>query len=81
MESLSAAYDVVIVECGPTDAHAIGRLLSSDTEVLVSMLDPDEGELAVEMLEELRESGVDAPILVSPAGQRMPPAPPGRDAA
>lgn len=81
MESLSAAYDVVIVECGPSDARDIRRLLSSDTEVLVSMVDPEEGDMAVEMLDDLRESGVDAPILVSPAGHRMPPAPPGRDAA
>ncbi|MFC5583741.1 GumC family protein [Nitratireductor kimnyeongensis] len=81
MESLSAAYDVVIVECGPTDAQAIRRLLSSDTEVLVSMIDPEEGELVLEMLDELRDSGVDAPILVSPVGYSMPPAPPGRDAA
>ncbi|WP_336065345.1 GumC family protein [Nitratireductor rhodophyticola] len=81
MESLSAAYDVVIVECGPSDARDIRRLLSSDTEVLVSMFDPEEGDMAVEMLDDLRESGVDAPILVSPAGHRMPPAPPGRDAA
>ncbi len=45
------------------------------------MVDPEEGDMAVEMLDDLRESGVDAPILVSPAGHRMPPAPPGRDAA
>ena len=81
MESLSAAYDVVIDECGPSDARDIRRLLSSDTEVLVSMFDPEEGDMAVEMLDDLRECGVDAPILVSPAGHRMPPAPPGRDAA
>lgn len=81
IESLSAAYDVVIIECGAVDAQGIGRLMSSDTQVLVSMIDPEAGELAAETAEELRESGIATPILVSPAGGSMPPAPPGRDAA
>ncbi|WP_367714980.1 exopolysaccharide transport family protein [Nitratireductor sp. GISD-1A_MAKvit] len=81
MESLSAAYDVVVVECGPTDAQAVGRLLSGGTEVLVSVLNPDEVDLAAQILDDLRDSGVADPILVSAAGHTMPPAPPGRDAA
>ncbi|MGI3127575.1 GumC family protein [Nitratireductor sp. PBL-C9] len=81
IESLSAAYDVVIIECGPVDAQGIGRLMSSDTQVLVSMIDPEAGELAAETAEELRESGIATPILVSPTGGSKPPAPPGRDAA
>ncbi|MCR4266035.1 exopolysaccharide transport family protein [Nitratireductor sp. ZSWI3] len=79
MESLAAAYDVVIVECGPADASAIGRLTGTDTQVLVSMVDPQERALAVETLEALRRSGIDEPILVTPAGSTLPP--PGRDAA
>ncbi len=81
IESLSAAYDVVIIECGPVDAQGIGRLMSSDMQVLVSMIDPEAGELAAETAEELRESGIATPILVSPTGGSKPPAPPGRDAA
>ncbi len=81
IESLSAAYDVVIIECGPVDAQGIERLMSSDTQVLVSMIDPEAGELAAETAEELRESGIAKPILVSPTGGSKPPAPPGRDAA
>ncbi|EKF20241.1 GumC family protein [Nitratireductor pacificus] len=78
MESLTAAYDVVVVECGPADAGAIGRLLAADTEVLVSMIDPREGEIAADTAEQLREAGIHAPILVTPAGKAYPP---GRDAA
>ncbi|WP_048647639.1 GumC family protein [Nitratireductor soli] len=81
MESLTAAYDVLVVECGPADAAAIRRLLAADTEVMVSMIDPQEGEFAAETAEQLRDAGIQAPILVTPAGKSFPPAPPGRDAA
>ena len=42
MESLTTAYDVVIVECGPADAEAIRRLVTHETEILVSVIEPDE---------------------------------------
>ncbi|EKF42808.1 exopolysaccharide transport family protein [Nitratireductor indicus C115] len=81
LESLGAAYDVVIVECGPADADAIRQLIAADTEVMVAVLDPDHGEIAVETLEELRANGIESPTLVTPSGVTLPPAPPGRDAA
>ncbi len=81
LESLGAAYDVVIVECGPADADAIRQLLAADTEVMVAVLDPSQGEIAVETLEELRANGIQSPTLVTPSGATLPPAPPGRDAA
>ena len=39
MESLTTAYDVVVVECGPADAEAIQRLIGPGTEILVSVLE------------------------------------------
>lgn len=42
IDSLTAAYDIVVVECGPADAESIRGLVSDDAEVIVSLLDADE---------------------------------------
>ena len=42
MESLTTAYDVVVVECGPADAEGIRRLVADGTEIIVSVLEPDD---------------------------------------
>ncbi|TKB22920.1 MAG: tyrosine-protein kinase family protein, partial [Mesorhizobium sp.] len=42
MQSLTTAYDLVVVECGPADAQGISRLVGEGTEVLLSMLEPDD---------------------------------------
>ena len=55
MESLTTAYDVVIVECGPADAEAIRRLVTHETEILVSVIEPDEKVMAA--AEELKAGG------------------------
>jgi len=41
MQSLTTAYDLVVVECGPADAQGIGRLAGDATEVFLSMLEPE----------------------------------------
>ncbi len=46
MNTLNAAYDVVIVECDPAGADNIRRLVSEGSEVLVSVIAPDETALA-----------------------------------
>ena len=38
MESLTAAYDLVVVACGPTKATSLVRLLEGDAEVRVSVI-------------------------------------------
>lgn len=81
MDSLTTAYDVVVVECGPADPEAIRRLVGSGTEILVSVLET--GDMAVsETATNLRANGYNGVTLVSPVGH-VPPRPPlsGRNRA
>ncbi len=80
MQSLTTAYDLVVVECGPADAQGIRRLVAEGTEVFVSVLEPDEAvaEAAVKLI----ENGYPDLTLVTPAGHETPGTPvPGRSAA
>jgi hypothetical protein len=71
---------IVIIECGPANAEGIRRLVADDTEIVVSVLEPDE-EIAA-ATEELKAGGYDHVMLVTPADHRSPNAPvPGRSAA
>lgn len=70
MQSLTTAYDLVVVECGPSDAQGIGRLVGEGTEVFLSMLEPrDEVALAAV---QLIENGYPDVTLVTPVGHRQP---------
>jgi exopolysaccharide transport family protein len=80
MQSLTTAYDLVVVECGPTDAQGISRLVGEGTEVFLSMLEPDDEvtQAAIELI----ESGYPDLTLVTPAGHETPGTPvPGRRSA
>ncbi|MER9406897.1 exopolysaccharide transport family protein [Mesorhizobium caraganae] len=80
MQSLTTAYDLVIVECGPADAHGIGRLVGDSTEVFLSMLQADDevAQAAVKLI----ESGYPDVTLVTPIGHETPGHPvPGRRSA
>ncbi|PWK67498.1 exopolysaccharide transport family protein [Aminobacter sp. AP02] len=80
MESLTTAYDLVVVECGPADADEIRRLVGNGTEVLVSFLHHDH-EIA-DAADGLRAGGYDDVILVTPVGHDLPGSPqPTREAA
>lgn len=70
MQSLTTAYDLVIVECGPTDAQGISRLVGEGTEVFLSMLEPaDEvAQAAVKLI----ENGYPELTLVTPIGHETP---------
>ncbi|WP_315919759.1 exopolysaccharide transport family protein [Mesorhizobium sp. SP-1A] len=77
MQSLSAAYDVVVVECGPAGADGISRLVADGTEVFVSMIEAQD-EVADAAVELIRNGYPDL-TLVTPAGYRPPLTPvPGR---
>ncbi|HWK64909.1 MAG TPA: Wzz/FepE/Etk N-terminal domain-containing protein [Rhizobiaceae bacterium] len=81
MNSLTTAYDVVVVECGITDAEAIRRLVSAATEVMVSVLEPTD-EAIVRATADLEAGGYGKPTLVTPAGYEPPLSPvPDRSAA
>ena len=80
MQSLTTAYDLVVVECGPTDSQGISRLVGEGTEVFVSMLEPHDEvtQAAVELI----ERGYPDLTLVTPAGHETPGTPvPGRRSA
>ena len=78
MQSLTTAYDLVVVECGPADAQGIGRLVGDGTEVLLSMLEADDQvtQAAVKLI----ENGYPNLTLVTPIGHE-PPGSPGRRSA
>jgi uncharacterized protein involved in exopolysaccharide biosynthesis/Mrp family chromosome partitioning ATPase len=80
MQSLTTAYDLVVVECGPADAQGISRLVGEGTEVFLSMLEPDDevAQAAVKLI----ESGYPDLTLVTPIGHETPGTPvPGRRSA
>ncbi|RWN01569.1 MAG: chain-length determining protein [Mesorhizobium sp.] len=80
MQSLTTAYDLVVVECGPTDAQGISRLVGEGTEVFLSLLEPNDevAQAAVELI----ESGYPELTLVTPVGYQTPRTPlPGRRSA
>ncbi|MER9303368.1 exopolysaccharide transport family protein [Mesorhizobium sp. M0293] len=80
MQSLTTAYDLVVVECGPADAQGISRLTGDATEVFLSMLEPDDEvtQAAVKLI----ESGYPDLTLVTPLGHEPPGNPvPGRRTA
>lgn len=80
MQSLTTAYDLVVVECGPADAQGISRLAGDATEVFLSMLEPDDEvtQAAVKLI----ENGYPDLTLVTPLGHEPPGNPvPGRRTA
>lgn len=79
MQSLTTAYDLVVVECGPADADGIRRLVGEATEVFVSALEPSDAvaDAAVKLI----EGGYPDLVLVTPASHGRPGAPLGRSAA
>jgi uncharacterized protein involved in exopolysaccharide biosynthesis/Mrp family chromosome partitioning ATPase len=81
MDSLTTAYDVVVVECGPADPAAIQRLVGAGTEILVSVLETDD-KAVTETAKSLKANGYQGITLVSPAGYVPPHSPlSGRRAA
>jgi Mrp family chromosome partitioning ATPase len=77
LNSLTTAYDVVVVECGPADADSIRRLVADGSEVLVSAIEPADENVA-EAAAALEAGGYGNLILVTPSGH-MPTHPPVPD--
>lgn len=80
MQSLATAYDMIVVECGPSDAEGIARVVGEGTEVLVSIIEPGD-ETVAETAANLSEHGYGDIIRVSPIGHETPHAPAGRSVA
>lgn len=77
MNSLTTAYDIVIVECGPADVEGVRRLVAPGSEVLISAIEPSNDTVRAAAAE-LRAGGYDDLLLVSPVGHE-PPHPPVGD--
>jgi uncharacterized protein involved in exopolysaccharide biosynthesis/Mrp family chromosome partitioning ATPase len=67
IDSLTAAYDIVVVECGPADAESIRGLVSDDSEVVVSLLDAED-DVAREA-DALIAAGYERTMVVAPGGR------------
>jgi exopolysaccharide transport family protein len=81
MNSLTTAYDVVVVECGPADGTSIRRIVSEGSEVLVSAIEPADAAV-VKTAEGLKAGGFARLTVVTPVGYQPPSSPvPGRSAA
>lgn len=76
LDALSAAYDLVLIECGPAAPAALERLVGDGADVLLSVIDPaDPAVLA--SAEALVDGGFGDIVLVTPATGRAP-QPPAR---
>ncbi|MGB6117720.1 MAG: Wzz/FepE/Etk N-terminal domain-containing protein [Mesorhizobium sp.] len=81
MDSLTTAYDVVVVECGPADAEGIRRLVAGGTQVLVSATVVGDRSVAAAAAN-LTQGGYEDVVLVKPGDMAPPSAPqPTRSAA
>jgi uncharacterized protein involved in exopolysaccharide biosynthesis/Mrp family chromosome partitioning ATPase len=78
INALVSAYDIVLVECGPSTVAGIKRLVVPGSTLVVSIVNP-ESKAALSTMTELISGGYDDLILVSPFGAASPE--PGRSAA
>ncbi|AVA21064.1 Wzz/FepE/Etk N-terminal domain-containing protein [Rhizobium sp. NXC24] len=65
LDALGSAYDIVLVECGAADVSGVARLTrSKDTEIILSMPEPDENQFMTAMTE-FQKAGYEHIILMS----------------
>lgn len=74
MDSLTTAYDIVVVECGPADASSLKRIASGASDLFVSVIDEDDAAIDATAVE-LKTGGFAEAVLVTPAGYVPPQAP------
>lgn len=70
IRSLTSAYDLVVVECGATDAEGLRPLIADGTEILVSAIDAEDETAAI--AEDLRNLGHGRVTIVSPRPSEVP---------
>lgn len=80
IDSLSDAYDAVIVECGPAEVEGVRRLTRDrQTDIILSIPGADEDEI-VELIGAFGDAGYSEIVLMTGEGSE-PPRHPGRRAA
>ncbi len=80
INALVSAYDMVLVECGPSTVAGIKRLVVPGSTLLVSIINPEHKE-ALSTMTELIAGGYDDLILVTPVGTQSHEPLPGRSVA
>ena len=80
INALVSAYDMVLVECGPSTVAGIKRLVVPGSSLLVSIIDP-ESKAAFATMTELISGGYEDLILVTPVGTQTHEPLPGRSVA
>lgn len=71
LSSLATVYDLIVIECGSAGSSGIRRLMTEDTALMVSVLDPEDAVVS-EAASELREAGYEGVVLVTPDGHAAP---------
>ncbi len=80
VDSLSDAYDTVIVECGPAEVEGVRRLTrGQETDIVLSIPGADEDDI-VDLIGAFGEAGYNEIVLMTGEGNE-PPRHPGRRAA
>lgn len=69
LQALEDSYDVMIVECGATDAQSIADVAEDHAEVLIGALDP-RGAGVAGLAADLEAAGYGAVLTVTPAGRQ-----------
>lgn len=65
LDALGSAYDIVLVECGAAEVSGVARLTrSKDTEIILSMPEPEEGQF-IKAMTEFQKAGYEHIILMS----------------
>lgn len=65
LDALGSAYDIVLVECGAAEVSGVARLTrSKDTEIILSMPEPDEKQF-ISAMTEFQKAGYEHIILMS----------------
>jgi uncharacterized protein involved in exopolysaccharide biosynthesis/Mrp family chromosome partitioning ATPase len=67
LNALTTAYDMVIVECGPADPKGIARLVTPGSEIIMSVINPDDASI-VKSAAALQDAGYEDILLVTPVG-------------
>ena len=72
LEALSAAYDLVLVECGAANVEGIARMTDSkDVEIILSMPHPEEAQFLAAM-RDFQEAGYEHLLLMSGLRESQP---------
>jgi len=75
LDSLVSAYDIVVIECGSTDADALKRVAGTGSCIALSVVNPKAPEI-VETAEKLVDGGFEDLMLVTATAAGEEPRPP-----